>query len=255
MTHASESGHWYAKDGSPVYTVKARDGSDRPATLADARKLGLVPGVSSIIRCAAAPGLERWKQEQVLMAALTLPRSVNEPERTWLGRVMQDSQAQARKAAERGTAIHAAIQGHYEGEPPPEELWPYVQAVSKAVRERYGVQSWVAEKSFACPHGFGGKVDLHSGSVLLDFKTKEFEEPAKKLAWDEQAMQLAAYDCGLLGTRICANVYVSTKVPGLVHIHEWPGSEISNAWGKFHALLCYWKADRQFESGWELQAA
>jgi hypothetical protein len=73
MTHAAESLHWYDRDGKPAYTVKAKDGSDRPATLRDARKLNLVPSVTTIIRCAAAPGLELWKANQLMMAALTLP--------------------------------------------------------------------------------------------------------------------------------------------------------------------------------------
>ena len=92
MTHASESMHWYGRDGSPQYQLIGANGKERPPTLRDARKLGLVPSVTSIIRCAAAPGLERWKQEQVLMAALTLPRNPDEPEAIWLRRVMQDSQ-------------------------------------------------------------------------------------------------------------------------------------------------------------------
>jgi len=121
MTHAAESLHWYARDGSPAYTVKAKDGSDRPTTLRDARKLNLCPSVTSIIKCAAAPGLEMWKQNQVLLAALTLQRRENEPEAAYLTRILQDSKEQAKKAAERGSAIHAAIQGHYEGKAPSEE--------------------------------------------------------------------------------------------------------------------------------------
>ena len=257
MTHASEQGHWYRRDGTPCYTVKAKDGSDRPATLADARKLGLCPGVTSILNCAAKPGLERWKQQQVLLAALTLERKPNEPEYLYLARILDDSAEQARKAAARGTSIHAAIQGHYEGTPPDPEYWPFVSSVVAQLDSRYGKQPWIAERSFASPLGYGGKIDLHCDSILLDVKTKEFEEPIKKLAWDEHAMQLAAYDAGLSAGawKTCANVFVSTKVPGLIHIHEWDVEELDRAWWKFQALLAYWQWDRNYKCGWEKEAA
>src|SRR5512146_840915 len=176
MARAAESTHWYDRDGNPAYTVKAKDGSDRPTTLRDARKLGLVPSVTTIIRCAAAPGLERWKQQQVLHAALTLPTIPGEPEDAYLDRIMADSQEQARKAAERGTAIHAAIQGHFEGKPPTEEYWPYVEGAVDVITEHLGKREWIAEKSFAHWRGFGGKVDLHCTAAVVDFKTKEFGE-------------------------------------------------------------------------------
>jgi len=135
MTHAAESTHWYGRDGSPCYTIIGKNGNERPTTLRDARTLLLVPSVTTVIKCAAAPGLERWKQEQVLYAALTLPKIDGEPEKDYLARIMRDAGERAKQAAERGTIIHAAIQGHYEGVPPPEELWPHVKGAADAVAE------------------------------------------------------------------------------------------------------------------------
>src|SRR5688572_11137517 len=112
IPRASESGHWYDRDGTPRYEVMAKNGSMRPATLRDARKFGWYPGVTSIIKCAAAPGLETWKQNQVLMAALTLPRVEGETSESLCQRIMRDSGEQARKARDKGPEIHAAIQGH-----------------------------------------------------------------------------------------------------------------------------------------------
>jgi hypothetical protein len=60
--------------------------------------------------------------------------------------------------------------------------------------------TWVSEKSFACELGFGGKLDLHAPAdgdgIVIDFKTKEFTDPAKVDAYDEHLMQLAAYRLG-----------------------------------------------------------
>ena len=74
IARSAESVHWYQHNGAPQYTVKAKDGSDRPTTLRDARKLNLVPSVTTILKIAAKPGLEAWKLNQMLLAALTLPK-------------------------------------------------------------------------------------------------------------------------------------------------------------------------------------
>jgi hypothetical protein len=253
---AAESTHWYTRAGEPAYTVKARDGSDRPTTLRDARKLNLFPSVTTIIRCAAAPGLERWKQEQMLMAALTLPRSDDEPEGAWLDRVRTDSGEQARKAAERGTRIHAAIQGHYEGQPPDEDLWPHVRGIQQAVSKRCGDQPWLCETSFAHRLGFGGKVDIHSPSYLLDFKTKEFGPTSLPSTWDEHAMQLAAYRVGLgVPQAECGIAFCSTVNPGLAHIVMLEEDQLQSAWTMFYGLLTYWQAKNNYRPVMELEVA
>ena len=73
-THASDGQHWYDSEGNPVYTVKAKNGNDRNATLADARKMNLKPGVTTIINLMASPALNAWIAEQLLMSALTTTR-------------------------------------------------------------------------------------------------------------------------------------------------------------------------------------
>lgn len=254
MTHIAESLHWYAQDGSPAYEVEAVKGGMRPATLRDARKLGLVPSVTTIIKCAAAPGLERWKANQVLLAALTLPRQIGETDDAYARRVMDDSREQARKAAEKGTAIHAAIQGHYEGAAPDESLWPYVKAAAAELDERVET-AWVAEKAFAHPLGFGGKVDLHTSDgpgVVADVKSKDFGPDSDKLAWDEHCIQLAAYRVGLgMPKAECFNLFVSTRQPGLVRVHVWSEDDLQRGWRMFQSLLDYWKAKNSLETAFK----
>jgi hypothetical protein len=248
MAHASEAGHWYSKAGESVYEVPAVKGGMRPATLRDARKLSLVPGVTTIIRCAAAPGLERWKVQQGILAALTMPRRPEEPEGEYLARILSDSQEQARRAAERGTAIHAAIQGHYEGYPPAEEHWPFVKAAMTAIRDHCNDWEWIAEASFSHPLGFGGKVDLHNSGWVIDVKSKEFgPDDGKQLAWDEHCLQLAAYREGLGYPQArCANVFVSVTHPGLAIVHPWDEEELQRGWKMFQALLLYWQIKNRY---------
>ena len=60
--------------------MKTKPGQMRPTTVRDAKQLGLFPSVTSIIKILSRPQLESWKQEQAVLAALTLPRKDGEPE-------------------------------------------------------------------------------------------------------------------------------------------------------------------------------
>jgi hypothetical protein len=256
MAHASESGHWYYPDGTPCYTVIGKNGKERPTTVRDAREKGLAPGVSSIIKQAAAPGLTYWLVEQGILSALTLPRYDGELDADFVARVRRDSQEQARKAAERGTAIHAAIQGHFEGQSVSAEMWPYVKGAKEALEKEFGLRDWICERSFASNIGYGGKVDLCEFDVdqviVGDIKTKEFDSvDDKKLAWDDHCLQLSAYAKGLHqwedAQSLCFNLFVSTTAPGLCHIHIWSEDEIQRGWAMFRSLLAYWKAKHKIE--------
>ena len=257
MTHAAESLHWYTRTGETAYTMIGANGKERAPTVRDARKLGLVPSVTSIIKCAAAPGLEMWKANQLMMAALTLPRADGESEEAWLKRVATDSRETARKAAERGTALHASLQAFYQREPWGQHQTEVIGA-NEAINKWLGLQHWQAERSIAHPLGFGGKCDLSCGVGVLDFKTKEFDESTDLKTWDEQAMQLAAYREGLgMGMARCAIVYVSVTTPGLCRLMEIPEEELSRGWEMFVFLLSFWKARNRYRCSFsqELQAA
>jgi hypothetical protein len=246
MTHAAESTHWYDRAGNPAYEVRGANGKQRPTTLRDARKLGLCPSVTTVIKCAAAEGLIRWQQNQVLMAALTLPRIEGESSEALCARIIRDSQEQGRKARDKGTDIHAAVQGHYEGRAPDPEYWEHVKGAANVIAANCIGDDWIAEKSFShLPLGFGGKVDLHSRSWVIDFKTKEFtsDQFGELKTWDEHAMQLAAYRLGLqVPTARCGIVYVSTVEPGLARLIEIDEPELRRGFDMFRGLLNYWQA-------------
>lgn len=250
---AAESTHFYKRDGTPCYTLIGANGKERPVTVRDARKLNLVPSVTTIIKCAAAPGLEKWKLQQMLLSSLTLPRQVDELESEWIERIWIDSGETGRKAADRGTQIHAALQGAYEGESYV-GYEAHVQGATAVVQEWAGTQSWVAEKPFANPLGFGGKTDLHCPGWLLDFKTKEFAFDHDLTTWPEQHMQLAANREGQgMPNARCAIVYVSATYPGLSRVIEIPEEDLQRGWECFVHLLSFWKAKNKYHSGFQLE--
>lgn len=245
--HAAESTHWYTANGIPAYETQGKNGFMRPTTLRDARTQKLVPSVTTIIKSAASPGLENWKMEQMLLAALTLPKIAGEPEKDFLKRIRTDSREQGRMAAERGTAIHTSVEGFYGGKghgKHPE----HVEGVKKALEGAYGVRDWIAERSFASDYGFGGKVDLCCDAAVLDIKSKEFGPDLLPEAYDEHLMQLAAYRQGLkVPQSSCANVFVSVTHPGLVHIVQWEEKDLQRGWEMFCGLLKYWYAKTELD--------
>lgn len=242
---ASEWGHWYDRSGAPVYEIRAQAGHLRPVTLRDARKLQLLPGVSSILKLEHQPGLERWKIDQALMAALTLPRIEGESLDAFKTRCSVDMGAQAKAARERGSHLHAALQGYYEGRRVFAADEPFVRPVIDFLHGRCAGVEWKPERSFGCPLGYGGKVDLTCPEVVVDYKFKDFDAiPKKGFGYPEHGMQLEAYAHGLgYPQALKLNIFVSSTVPGLISPVIW---DHPDEWEAFLCLLRLWKIRRNY---------
>ncbi len=250
---ASEACHYYDKQGNAVYEVpRVKGGGMRPTTLADARKLGLVPSVTTILACVAKPGLEAWKAKQILEAALTLPRLPDETLDDYATRIIEDSKAQGRKAAERGTELHAAIElyiANPHSKPFPDGCFQWKAHLQKleATLKQYGIDliDGHAEHSFASTLGFGGKIDWHNDCAIIDFKTKANLD-AKRLAYDEHCWQLAAYESGLTDAqRKTINVFIGID-DCKVRIHEWTSYDQEQGWMAFTHLLKFWQITKNY---------
>jgi hypothetical protein len=252
IPYAAEGGHFYdPRTGAPAYTVKGKNGKERNTTLSDARKLGLVPGVSTITNEAAKPGLENWKLTQRMLASLTLPRIEGESDAEWITRIVADSQQEGQQAADRGTQIHAWLQQYFEGIVTPDEAAPYCAVVEQALMKEALVVNpadWQIERSFCDPTGrYGGKVDLYRLSVdgvkdyaVLDIKTKA--TPDKFKLYDDHFKQLAAYSVGL-GCPLapCGIIFVSIE-PITAEVRWIEDRDLNRGWRMFRALLDHWYA-------------
>lgn len=232
------SGHWYTTSGTPAYTQVAKNGSIRSTTVRDARAQGLVPSVTTILGVAAKPALQTWLQQQVLLAALTLPRNPNESEEDWIERVMLDSKSTGKAAAERGTRIHEIIEAFFEQVYMP-EVPIYCREIEKALNDAFGNQLWTSERSFA-KDGYGGKVDLSAPGFVVDFKTKE--TPLESVVpYHEYILQLAAYRMGLnMPTARCAVIFVNGQT-NEVKLCEIPEKDLQDGWECFNHLLQFYK--------------
>ncbi len=252
---ASEQGHWYDKQGNAVYEVpRVKGGGMRPTTLADARKLGLVPSVTTILACAAKPGLEAWKAKQILEAALTLPRLADETLDDYATRIIEDSKAQGRKAAERGTELHAAIELYIQYKALPMEVeakWGQHCCKVQNTLKQYGIDilQGKSEHSFASTFwGYGGKLDtsFSDPDIVIDYKTKS-DLTGKQLAWPEHCWQLSAYARGLdMHKPRLINVFIGIN-DCEVKIHEWNEEDADKGWRAFQALLSFWQITKNYK--------
>lgn len=244
--YKSDSAHWYTPEGVAAYDQPKADGEGRtPTTLRHARKLNLLPSVTTILRVLDKPALNSWLVEQAVLACLTAPRLPNEPLDAFIRRVLQVEQQQEQesaKARDLGTAIHAAIECALNVQPIADDLTAYVLPAVEACKRDLGSVAFT--EKIVVGRGYAGKADagFHTGTLLtlVDFKTTK---TIPKRPYDEHRLQLAAYASALAQVVRqpirTANCYISTTEPGkfAVLINEpWPLD-----YDAFTHLVAYWQ--------------
>ena len=244
----SEAGHWYTHEGEPMYTIIGANGKERNTTLRDARSLGLVPSVTTIIGMIAKPSLENWKINQALNSALSLERQEGETLESFAYRCKQDSKQIGLNAAKEGTKIHAMIEKGFLGKA---KTKPY-KIIKAWLDETFPDEEWLAEDSFCAQKGYGGKIDLYSKSgIFVDFKTKdnlEGKDPAK-LVYDDHGMQLSAYAQGCnFDDPERVSIFVDRKDTGLILFHIWDKESHTKHLSMFNSILEFWKLSKNYNS-------
>lgn len=217
------SSRWYWPNGQPCYELpkKTSEGMKQP-TLTDARQLGLLPSVTTILKILHKPNLQDWLIEQAVLAVMTTPRLSGETQDQFIHRVLsieriQDEEADT--AAQRGKDIHDAIEKAVRGEPWDAQWLEYVSPVLPIVRT-LGRVAWTEKHLVG--DGYAGRGDIALDDdrtiTILDFKTAK--TMPKKQSWAEHMLQTSAYAkaMGNVADRhiVTGNVYISTTSPGLV---------------------------------------
>lgn len=241
------SSHWYTRTGEPMHEVVAKStGLPRPTTVADARKLNLIPSVTNVLNMKAKPALITWLQDNAILAALNTPQNPGELESEWHARIAEESERIGREAAEWGTLIHEqcerfATGGAFLGTG---EILQYVEGYAKWHRENV-VEVIAAEKSVVHPLGFAGRLDLHARIkhngeecvAVVDMKSQKLKSKPKANFYLEWAMQLAAYaEC--VGGGLLVSVIIPSDAPGPVQVKVWDNYD--GAWKAFQACFELW---------------
>jgi hypothetical protein len=251
--------HWYFPDGTPLHEVPRADGKgSRPTSLRDARKLGLFPSVTNVLSILAKPGLDAWKQEQAILAALTLPRTEGETLDDFAKRVLVDMTSEVGRAADRGSAVHAAIEGYAQGRWLPEDkgvarlFEPARQWFDKEVLAVHSVEIATANLEW----GYAGRVDLVATlrstgrPTVIDFKTQKTRRDKdgsfKPILHDTWPLQLEAYrmalasrDKGLADAAI-ASVVIGSTDPVPVVVKVWDDADKDGYFRAFLAARDLW---------------
>lgn len=246
----TDGSHWYYPDGRPCYELPKKSGNGmKKTTLAEARVLGLVPGVTTILKVLHKQALQDWLIAQAVKAVMDTPRLDGEDNDAFVERVLVKERVQdkdAAGAADLGTEIHAAIEDAIQWRPYPEKLRPFVLPVLDTL-DRMG--KVVKSEFVVVGTGYAGRADalVDNGSVLClpDFKTTR--NLPKNQSWDEHRIQTAFYanTLGNVADRriVTGNIYISTTNPGELAVflqddYQWQ-STYENACKPLLALWQY----------------
>ena len=251
--------HWYFPDGTPLHDVARADGKGkRPTSLRDARKLGLFPSVTNVLSILAKPGLDVWRQEQAILAAITLPRNEGETLDDFAKRVVIDMHSEVGRAADLGSAVHAAIEGYAQGGWMPEDK--EVARLFEPARQWFDAEvTQVHSVEIAAAHlewGYAGRVDLVATlrstgrPTVIDFKTQKTRRDKdgnfKPILHDTWPLQLEAYrqalasrDKGLAQAAI-ASVVIGSSEPVPVVVKVWDDADKAGFFKAFLAARDLW---------------
>jgi len=254
-TNTDQPSHYYLKDGTPFYEVPYADPKKgmRRSTLADARKVGALPSVTTIMRVLDKPALNDWKVEQGVLAVMTTPQKPGETTDQFIHRVLHVDRIQdeeARKARDTGTQIHEALDNAISGKDWDKSLSAFVEPILKW---RMDTGNVVWTEKILVGDGYAGRADLMLDSellnclVLTDFKTTS--KLPDKDSWPEHKLQTAAYaqTIGNTGDNriVTCNVYISTKTPGDFVVFAQTDWQETYACG-FKPILDFWQWSNKY---------
>ena len=254
-----------------MYTIIGKNGKERNTTLKDAKKLGLVPSVTEIIKTKASGyQLEIYKQNQLIDAAWDLLNDElsclhegfatdSDPNLLTYCQFKRETLAKSvehrDQAAAKGSIIHDELEARLKRETPHAEYDHICNPVEELLKKEFPDSEFIAEHSFHSDFGFGGKCDLHcpKTNIILDYKTKAKDTVQNLKMYDEHKMQLAAYGAGIFtdSTKLsgippeCYILYISTETPGELKLCKTDGEDdFRKYWNMFLCLLEVWQLEK-----------
>jgi len=253
-------GHWYTREGKAMHTMPlAKGDGERNTTLRDAKKLGLFPSVTTLLGLFAKPGLDRWKQNQLILIAFSNPPKAGETIEQYTDRCLLLHEKPVEEAADFGTKIHDAIECYWKGEHIPDELLEYIQPALDWKQENHLTFIEFEKMLVNTNHGFAGTVDIvGKGSdnqmFIVDWKTRKTKEGQKVTAYDFQIHQIAAYAAtywgeeNVLNHRVHgANAFISSTEKGRFEVIRYSPEDLAKAWVDFTALCQLWRSLKNYD--------
>ena len=246
----SSQSHWYTPDGKPAYDADMRK----------ARKEGLYPSVTTVLRLWPKPMLESWKLTQAVLAALTLPAIEGEDLDSRAKRVAEDSQKQVSAAAEWGTRFHAlveeySIQGTVSQVAQAPDLAPHWEQYKAWHDANVDWVSGVEEILVDRELGVAGRMDFRfrmkgdSELTLFDVKSRSVRN-GKAVYYDEQIIQLVAYQNmtpPIQRPQRLGSILINRNSADPPYVKIWPDAAILKAREQWLAVVAFWKAVNRWQ--------
>jgi hypothetical protein len=247
-----DGGHWYRPDGTPCHQLPKKDGSGlKSTTLADAKKLSLLPSVTGYTSIVDKPALLNWKATQVALAAFENPPQEDETVEYFCERVIGASKSETVAAQIIGTQVHKALEALLTDGPSavPEGMWPYVSPVMEWKQKNKITYDAIEVVLVNHEHGYAGTCDAlahdaDGNKLVIDYKTKKTKAGQKITPYDTQGMQLAAYAVAKWGEDALHsvhgyNVYISSTQVGRVEAYKH--DSLVPHWEAFKAACILWR--------------
>lgn len=245
----STNAHWYYPNGTPCHKVecssKDKKGQMRDVDVRDARKMGLYPSVTNVIRILDKPQLNAWREEQAILAALTLPAVPGETIDERARRVAHDAGEQVSVAARRGTNIHKCVENYllYQKFDPHPEVRDLVSKfpawADKNIRSVHYAETTVVGQ------GYAGTLDLFAtiegyGPRVADFKSRKPYNGAVR-TYLEDNIQLAAYWKAVPNDGVgTMSIFINSVEASDPVVHAWELEETKKGWEIFDHCRAIW---------------
>lgn len=230
-------GRWYNEKAEIIET-----------DLRQARKLGLFPSVTSVIKCFDSYGLNLWRNKNIVRVVQENPPELFESDDDYVHRVLDLAKKNNTKASRLGKEIHREIELYFFGESPSLHFDKVTTWIDENIKEIFSVESPIVNLDLE----FGGTPDLFCktkfGNTLIDFKTQEKKEKFKIYPeWNYQLSGLAMLEEVKIDA--CLNVMISTEPEsfGEIGIKHWTEEQIEIGKHIFLLMLDLFKKVKNLE--------
>ena len=242
------------------------NGKERDTTLRDAKKLNLIPSVTTILKgVLAAPGLENWKSANLVKLALHIaadrPIGIGESLDEWVDAIVKEARQDFAISGEQrmgfGTLVHDSLEKLLMGQEldiedvktPSGEIHP-ISTFTNPVMELFADNGWKANdmEEVVVGPGYAGTADVQYTAEneygIIDLKTTK--DATKPFPAIDHVVQIAMYHYAVHGgfseKAAGYNIYISSERNiGAVKAVRYPAEKLLQAFDFGMLLVDAWQ--------------
>ena len=241
------SAHWYNSDGEPAYEVPSADGKKMvKTTVIQARKLGLLPSVTTVFKILNKEAINAWRIKEMFKAVRDNPQLGGESDESYEQRIVDIADSVSSKARLTGDKIHKYCEFALSGANPRTLECDIPEATKDAIDKFIGSHITNPQSEVLCinnKYRYAGRVDcicnFDGVTAILDFKSQDTKGGDARY-YDEMCYQGSAY-CLAKDVKRFISVIISSTDHGKLEWKEWTTEEILNGRKTFLLMLALFK--------------